>query len=254
MEDAEEIYAAMAIPFHVSVFNESLMTGFSRCFRQMAKSRPASKPQKLMLGDLREALRTGRNGAAARSGKDLEFCPEAPQLDCPRWCCSSYRHPRDLGWPGLLGSRPSGSRTRDALLASSSESESGWRLVRSAQRLRCTQPTLGKPSTTSLNGSSLGTARTQIAVEDWIASFPEKWPDWERRARNAHAYARHEYASLELTPARDRDRTLGANLGSEGRAGGAMSHRQPDRADTRLSLSKKSDRPDRAGGTVDPPA
>ena len=45
MEDAEEIYAAMAIPFHVSVFNESLMTGFSRCFRQMAKSRPALNPK-----------------------------------------------------------------------------------------------------------------------------------------------------------------------------------------------------------------
>jgi hypothetical protein len=41
----------------------------------------------------------------------------------------------------------------------------------------------------------------RIAVEDWRTEFPQRWPDWERRAGNALGWANHQYGSLHLVAA-----------------------------------------------------
>ena len=55
MHEAEWVYAAMAIPFHIAVFNEYLVTALAM-LQDDGQAVDAGQPHKLMLGPLRGAL------------------------------------------------------------------------------------------------------------------------------------------------------------------------------------------------------
>jgi hypothetical protein len=72
MESAEGIYAAMAIPFHVAVFNEFLVTALEM-LQQDGKALDAGRPHKLMLGPLRGALETAGMMMQPEQNKIMDF-------------------------------------------------------------------------------------------------------------------------------------------------------------------------------------
>lgn len=196
MEEAEQIYAAMAIPFHVAVFNEFLVTALEML---QADGQVAAdvKPQKLMLGDLRQAL--GAAGVALPQDQEklLNFAQKLR---------NSIVHDggvvrigiRDI-WSGLTTEQQAiwiEDAGRAPVLVTGERVELAPGEVNA---VLATTTHLGKAVIDELERLVSRKRWTQIAVEDWIATVPEKWPDWERRARNAQAYARHEYASLKLT-------------------------------------------------------
>jgi hypothetical protein len=196
MRDAEGIYAAMAIPFHVAVFNEFLVTALEM-LQADGQGLDVGDPQRLMLGPLRAALGTAGMAMPEDQDRIMTFAQKLR---------NSIVHDGAVARAGIVAvwaGLSDGQRaiwTEDA--GRTPSLVIGERIFLGPGEIRATLAVtthLGRSTNDELERLISRESWARIAVEDWIATSPEKWPDWERRARNVHSYARYEYGTLALT-------------------------------------------------------
>lgn len=196
MADAEGVYAAMAIPFHVAVFNEFLVTAL-QMLQADGQALDVGDPQKLMLGPLRGALAAMGMRMPSDQDKIMSFAQKLR---------NSIVHDGAVARKGIIRIWSELSAEQQEIwIADAGRTPglvNGERIALGPGEVRATLAVtthLAKSVNDELQRLIARSTWARIAVEDWIARFPEKWADWERRSRNAHAYARHDYGALALT-------------------------------------------------------
>lgn len=194
MDAAEGIYAAMAIPFHVAVFNEFLVIGLEM-LRADGQALDAGRPT--MLGPLREALAAAGMRMSADQDKLMDFAQKLR---------NSIIHDGAVVRAGILGIWDGLSREQHAIWTEAAGRPPhlviGERIPLGPGEVRATLAVtthLARAANGELERLISRSTWARIVVEDWRAEFPQKWSDWERRVRNAHGWAQHQYGSLALT-------------------------------------------------------
>jgi hypothetical protein len=196
MRGAERVYAAMAIPFHVAVFNEFLVIALE-LLQADGIGLEAGRPHGLMLGDLRRALHDAGMSLPAQHEKVMDFAQKIR---------NSIVHDGAVARSGVINIWQ-GLTAREHAIWSEDAGRSpalvlGERIQLGPGEVRATlavTTTLGRSVNHELERLISRRTWARVAVEDWRAELPEKWSDWERRTRNAHRWARHQYGSLELS-------------------------------------------------------
>jgi hypothetical protein len=195
MREAEAVYAAMAIPFHVAVFNDFLVTALEM-MQSDGKALDAGPPHKLMLGPLREALRD----AGVRMPYDQDkLMGYAQKLR------NSIVHDGGIARQGILDIWQGLSTQQRAIWGEDAgrapDLTAGKRVPLGPGEVRATLAAtthLGRALNDELRRMISRPRWLRIIVEDWRSEFPDKWSDWERRAHNAHGWAKHQYAGLDV--------------------------------------------------------
>ncbi|WP_445150497.1 hypothetical protein [Baekduia sp. Peel2402] len=196
LRDAESVHAAMAIPFHVAVFNEYLVMALELLQRD-GQAETRKEPSRLMLGQLREAL----EGADITASSDYEAVMNFVQK-----LRNSIVHDGAIVRQGITMKWGELSDAQRAIWTDAAGRtpvmELGKRFPLGPEEVRATLAVttfLVRELNEELGRRISRPTWAAIAVEDWRTEAPDKWSDWERRPRNAHGWARHYYASLSLT-------------------------------------------------------
>jgi hypothetical protein len=198
MHDSEAVYAAMAIPFHVAVFNEFLVTALEM-LQGDGKALDAGRPDTLMLGQLRAALSNAGVDMPRDQDKIMDFAQKLR---------NSIVHDGAVARVGIVKVWRELSQQQRAIWIEDAgrppQIVSGERIPLGPGEVRATLAVtthLGRRVNNELERLISRATWARIAVDDWRSEFPDKWSDWERRTRNVLGWARHEYGSLGLTEA-----------------------------------------------------
>jgi hypothetical protein len=196
MSRAETTYAAMAIPFHIAVYNEFLITALEM-LKSDGQALEAEAPHKLMLGPLREALRVAGMVMPADQERVMDFAQKLR---------NSIVHDGATARTGVISVWNDLTPTQQELWAEdagrSPELVLDERISLGPGEVRATLAVatlLGRAVNDELERLISRDSWIRIVIDDWCVEHPGKWSDWERRSRNAYGWARHNYGSLAIT-------------------------------------------------------
>ena len=194
MRTAEGIYAAMAIPFHVAVFNEFLLIALDM-LQADGQALDAGRPT--MLGPLRGALAAAGVRMSSDQDKIMDFAQKLR---------NSIIHDGAVAGAGIVNIWEALSQEQRAIWSEDAgrvpRLAIGERIPLGPGEVRATLAAtthLARVANDELQRLISRATWARVVVEDWRAEFPAKWSDWERRVRNADGWARHQYGSLALT-------------------------------------------------------